>query len=208
MDFLTTWITNIILFILLAIVVEMLLPNSSMQKYAKMVIGLLLIAIIITPIFKLLSTDFEKLITTATESQQAEKFSLENSTELKKKEIQAAQHAYILEQMAVQLRAEVEEELMEQYKMEIKNIDIQLKQSEQPKLPQDLSSVSIEVAPSESDASRAIETVSRVEISTNSPHEEKEEWKKIRSYLASKWGITEERIVIEGEKGGAEEIER
>ena len=37
----------------------MLLPNSSMQKYTKMVTGLLLIAIILTPIFKLISKDFE-----------------------------------------------------------------------------------------------------------------------------------------------------
>ena len=37
MEFLTEWLTNIILFILMAIVIDMLLPNSSMQKYAKMV---------------------------------------------------------------------------------------------------------------------------------------------------------------------------
>ncbi|MCY8267765.1 stage III sporulation protein AF, partial [Bacillus haynesii] len=42
MEFLTEWLTNIILFILMAIVIDMLLPNSSMQKYAKMVISLLL----------------------------------------------------------------------------------------------------------------------------------------------------------------------
>ncbi|MDV2687064.1 stage III sporulation protein AF, partial [Alkalihalophilus lindianensis] len=52
MDFLIEWVTNIILFILLATVIDMLLPNSSMQKYTKMVMGLLLIAIILTPIFK------------------------------------------------------------------------------------------------------------------------------------------------------------
>ncbi len=40
MDFLKEWVTNIILFILLATVIDMLLPNSSMQKYTKMVTGL------------------------------------------------------------------------------------------------------------------------------------------------------------------------
>ncbi|MEN2451142.1 stage III sporulation protein AF, partial [Bacillus sp. JR_15] len=34
MSFLTEWITSIILFILFAIVIDLLLPNSSMQKYA------------------------------------------------------------------------------------------------------------------------------------------------------------------------------
>ena len=44
---------------------------------------------------------------------------VENLTELKKKEIQAVQNAYILKQMAVNMRTGVEEELMKQYKMEI-----------------------------------------------------------------------------------------
>lgn len=35
MSFLTEWLTTIVLFILFAIVIDMLLPSSSMQKYAK-----------------------------------------------------------------------------------------------------------------------------------------------------------------------------
>ena len=44
---------------------------------------------------------------------------MKNLIELKKKEIQASQHAYILEEMAVQLKKDVKEELMEQYGLEI-----------------------------------------------------------------------------------------
>ena len=58
MSFLSSWISNIIIFILLATVIDMLLPSSSLQKYTKMVIGLLLIAIIITPILKFVSNEF------------------------------------------------------------------------------------------------------------------------------------------------------
>ncbi len=62
MSFLTSWISNIIIFILLATVIDMLLPSSSLQKYTKMVIGLLLIAIIITPILSLFQTNFDQII--------------------------------------------------------------------------------------------------------------------------------------------------
>ena len=58
MEFIKEWVTNIIIFILFATVIDMLLPNSKFQKYTKMVIGLLLIAIIFTPIFKLFHTRF------------------------------------------------------------------------------------------------------------------------------------------------------
>jgi len=93
MDFLKEWVTNIILFILLATVIDMLLPNSSMQKYAKMVTGLLLIAIILTPIFKLISKDFETAMASIPSFQGNEEKNMENLIELKKKEIQASNDA-------------------------------------------------------------------------------------------------------------------
>ena len=63
MEFIKEWVTNIILFILFATVIDMVLPNSKFQKYTKMVAGLLLIAIILTPIFKLFTYDFEETMT-------------------------------------------------------------------------------------------------------------------------------------------------
>ncbi|MCJ2389064.1 stage III sporulation protein AF, partial [Limosilactobacillus fermentum] len=56
------WVSNIIVFVLLATVIDMLLPTSALQKYAKMVIGLLLIAIIITPILGLFNKDFDEIL--------------------------------------------------------------------------------------------------------------------------------------------------
>src|SRR6478672_5128226 len=120
MSFLASWISNIIIFILIATVIDMLLPSSSFQKYTKMVIGLLLIAIIITPILRLFHTNFDQLLASATvQFKEGDENKLGNLTESKKKEIQAAQSAYILEQMAVQLKAGVEEELMKKYQLKI-----------------------------------------------------------------------------------------
>ena len=105
MSFLTTWVTNIIVFILFAVVLDMLLPNSSMQKYTKLVIGLLLTAIFLTPILSLFKQDFasdiqQKIMSNGVWGGQT----MENSLETKKKEIEETQQAYILEQMAVQHR--------------------------------------------------------------------------------------------------------
>lgn len=49
---------------------------------------------------------------------------------MKKKEIQATQGAYILKQMAVDLKADVEEELMKDYNMKISAIDVAVKNEE------------------------------------------------------------------------------
>ena len=129
MDFLTGWIANIIMFILLAIIVDMLLPNTNLQRYVKMVIGLLLIVIILSPILKIFSHDFEDIVATATPSTSSKQKNIENLIEMKKKEIQASNRAYILEEMAVQMKEEVQEDMMNQFNMEVSHVSIEIDKS-------------------------------------------------------------------------------
>ena len=145
MEFLIEWVTNIILFILLATVIDMLLPNTSLQKYTKMVTGLLLIAIILTPIFKLISKDFETVMAQIPTFQDSGEKNMENLIELQKKEIQASNHAYILETMAVQLEKGVEEELMEQFGLKIANIKLTTKDDSQESVPENLEMVTVQL---------------------------------------------------------------
>lgn len=85
MHFLTEWIMNIIVFILLAMIVDMLLPSSAMKKYTKLVTGLLLIAIILTPVLKIFSQDFDSLMAQVSAKSIVNKSKVENLIDLKKK---------------------------------------------------------------------------------------------------------------------------
>lgn len=85
MSFLTEWLTNIILFILLAIIIDMLLPNSSMQKYAKMVISLLLIVVILNPIFSLFRADPDVIFEQLTKNGQVQSEEIKNQLNSEKK---------------------------------------------------------------------------------------------------------------------------
>ncbi|MGE8078067.1 stage III sporulation protein AF [Peribacillus loiseleuriae] len=203
MEFITSWVTNIIVFVLLATVIDMLLPNSAMQKYAKMVIGLLLIAVIISPILKLFQTDFDDLLKIATSSiDEKTNHQVENLTELKKKEIQAVQGAYILKQMAVEMRTGVEEELMDQYKMEIQSLNLEVKNKDQPSLPDDLQKISI-VLQKTKDQAASVEVVAKVDINTKqSSQKSSSDLDHIRAFLAAKWAVDEEIIEFAGERGG------
>ncbi|MEH6946097.1 stage III sporulation protein AF [Peribacillus asahii] len=199
MDFLASWISNIIIFILLATVIDMLLPNSALQKYSKMVIGLLLIAVIITPILRLLHTNFDDVLASATiQFEQGEAQSLGNLTESKKKEIQAAQSAYILEQMAVQLQAEAEEELMEKYQMEIQDIQVTVKDEEKPE-PENLQHITISLSEVKED--ETIEAIAKVEIDTKRALvTDDARYADVKQFLANTWSIDEEMIQIAGER--------
>lgn len=50
MEWLKEWLQNIIVIVLLATFADLLLPNSNLQKYSKMVLGLLIVFTILTPI--------------------------------------------------------------------------------------------------------------------------------------------------------------
>ncbi|PLS01706.1 stage III sporulation protein AF [Neobacillus cucumis] len=205
MDFLKEWVTNIILFILLATVIDMLLPNSSMQKYTKMVTGLLLIAIILTPIFKLISKDFETTMSSIPSYQVPGEKNMKNSIDLKKKEIQASQHAYILEEMAVQLKKDVKEELMNQYGLEIDKIDLAVNEESDKAFPENLQKVTVLLKQPENGV-KTVEAIKPVEINTEKPlssNGSKEETEKIASFLSKKWNVSEKTVEVSIE-GGSE----
>lgn len=52
------WIINICTAIFFITAVEMLLPDDSLKKYAKFVLGLILITVVISPIIKFINRDF------------------------------------------------------------------------------------------------------------------------------------------------------
>ncbi|TDL77124.1 stage III sporulation protein AF [Rhodococcus qingshengii] len=203
MEFLIEWVTNIILFILLATVIDMLLPNTSMQKYTKMVTGLLLIAIILTPIFKLISKDFETAMAQIPSFQGPGEKNMENLIELQKKEIQASNHAYILETMAVQLEKGVEEELMEQFGLEIAKIELTTKDDSQESFPENLEMVTVRLKQPETKVT-TVEAVQPVSIDTETPlpsKDQTEESEKVAAFLSQQWNVTEKVIEVSVEGG-------
>jgi len=58
-ELLKVWVTNITIAIFFITAVEMILPDNSMKKYAKFVLGLMLIVVIINPIMKIFDKDFD-----------------------------------------------------------------------------------------------------------------------------------------------------
>ena len=59
------WLTGICTAVFFIIAVEMILPENSMKKYCKFVLGLILITVFINPIIKVFNRDFN--ITSYTE---------------------------------------------------------------------------------------------------------------------------------------------
>jgi stage III sporulation protein AF len=206
MAFLTEWITNIIVFVLLATVIDMLLPSSNMQKYVKIVTGLLLITIILTPLLKLMTADVDAVVNSFRLNGASQNNSVENLIEMKKKEIQASQRAYILEQMAVQMKQQAEKELMEKSGKVIEKVSIAATDLEN--IPDSITEVTVYLSVKEE--KDAIEAVRNVEIDTgDKTRTEKtdENVSLVTSLLAKEWNLSPEKIIIaEGGTGNENEL--
>ena len=209
MEFIKEWVTNIILFVLFATMIDMLLPSSKFQKYTKMVTGLLLIAIILTPIFNLLTQDFEDTMTGISNLEISSGNQINNSIDLQKNEIQASQDAYILKQMAVQLKEDANEELMDQYGLAIINIDLVVDAENQQPFPENLKKVVLQLEQTKL-AEEAVVVVKSVEISTQQPlpmQKENEDYDKVKQLLSKKWDVEEKVIELQIEGGARESNE-
>jgi stage III sporulation protein AF len=204
-EFLSDWVMNIILFILLATIIDMLLPNSGMKKYVKMVTGLLLIVIILDPLFKLVSLDFEQTLSTFHLQPENEEKNIENLIEMKKTEIQASNRAYILEQMAVQMKTEVEEELVEKYDVRVEQVLLSIKEESKEELShEDISSIEVILSEQQEEEKDSIPVVKPIEIDTSKQlqlEDPKRDVTKIISFLATEWEIDTEIIGVSVEGG-------
>lgn len=59
MAWLSGWLKELISLVLLATFAELLLPSQTMQKYARTVIGLLLVMVLLTPLFKVFQGNWD-----------------------------------------------------------------------------------------------------------------------------------------------------
>src|SRR5699024_12131125 len=99
---------------------------------------------------------------------------IENLTKKKKKEIQASQDAYILEEMAVQLKTLAEDPLLENYQAVITNIDFEFS-IEEKNTYEDLEEVIVYLQESEGEEGTVEAVEGVVLVMEESGHKDKEE---------------------------------
>ncbi|WP_261129398.1 stage III sporulation protein AF [Bacillus sp. Marseille-Q3570] len=202
MSFIYEWVTNIILIILLATILELLLPSNAFQKYVKVVIGLLLIIAILNPMIKMFSIDLNKELASFVNKEAFMKDGeMKNLIENKKSEIQASQDAYILEQMAVLLHQKVEDKLAEQYQKRLKDVVLQEKTQNGTEESQWIIHATLENQSTDEDAIEAIQEVT-IDTSTQiEPAEESADMKEIKAFLSKEWEVSPDQIVLVEEGG-------
>jgi stage III sporulation protein AF len=203
MSFLTEWITNIILLVLLASVIELLLPGNQFQNYVKMVIGLLILMAMLSPVLKIVKTDFNEVFEHLDLPAAATEGELKKSIEKNKSEIEEKQRAYILEQMAVQMKKQVQEELEKTYGIVIHDLQVQMDFQRGTFKPEDITNARVVLARSTEKGN--VSAVEEVEVHVSDQGSEdlavnQAVLDRITHFLASRWQLDKQqlKIVMEG----------
>ena len=207
MEAIIEWIRNLVVFILFATIVDMLIPSSALGKYVRFVIGLLLLILLINPLFAFLKIPLGETLSQQFFSK-LDETNIQNHLEAKKKtEIQAKHHAYILEQMAVQLKKQVNPELKEQFQVEMTTGTIDADVSDTNELLA-INHLQVRVQDIKGEDATYISPVAEIQIGqfeaemTQNESDTAKKLAAIQAYFAEKLAIDLEKIEIikEGEK--------
>lgn len=206
MNLLVQWVTQILIFLLLATIIDLLIPNTSMKKYIKLVVGLIFLLIFLQPLFYLVTVDGTKtmenfIVQQLTQSE--EHTTLENSLNIQKKEIQASQRAYILEQTENYLVHLANDSMQDHFQLSISDIQLTfLKEGTEDY--ENLEKIEVYLTELKNEKG-AVDEVDEVVINMNENEKSSEKLQhedKIKSLLANVWEVSPDLITL-NLKGGA-----
>ncbi|WP_047984165.1 stage III sporulation protein AF [Ornithinibacillus californiensis] len=209
MDLLINWVAQIIIFILLATIIDLLVPTGGMKKYIKFVIGLILILIFLQPIFYLFKVDIQQAVErsfTSLVEDDSKSSKVENLIEIQKSEIESSTSAYILEQMAVQLKDIAKAPLLDNYQAEIRHLDFKFYEGATITY-EGLEEVIVYLGESVA-GEGAVNAVEDVVINTGEQTDKTEEevdvdLQGIESMLRETWELTDKELTVRWEGGAS-----
>jgi len=206
MSLLTEWVTQIVVFIFIGTILDLIIPNQSMKRYVHIVVGLTLLLILIKPILFVFQEHIPSAISkieTAIEKQDMSSLVTEKDLDFKKDEIHEQQDAYIWNEVSSQLIYEANKRLEEEG-IAISVTDIQFETKNESTLTVDNVDKLI-VSLSQTDSTdNKIESVEPIVIGKEGKNDTSVEFPnedKVKKELAQLWGIEGNKIEYIWEEG-------
>lgn len=205
LEWLSEWIKQIILIVLVATFVDLLLPNQSFDRYVKLVLGLLIIMAILTPILQLLNQDIDFTASRLLELEQpvATLDSLQ-TIHAKSKQLQAQQLQQIQQTWEQKMEQLLAEDLQQQFSLQ--NVKVKVKaRIQEERTPQILAiEVQAEKGPQQqqkaSQQPSSIQPVEAIEVEMGKKQANKQQDHKlseqIKKYIQQNWKIKEDQVDV------------
>ncbi|MDA3131132.1 stage III sporulation protein AF [Aliibacillus thermotolerans] len=190
MEWLGEWMSQLIIFLIAAFLIEILLPSSSFRTYVRLVLSFILMLLIIEPILSFMN------VPNQLEKEGIALFSylpvsMEEEINAHKTEIEAGQDAYISNQVAKQMQAQVEETIVSRWGWEIEDIQVTYDEEEIEDVKEWVITLSLtEIADDH------ITQPIRVELAEENDSERENQKREIIKYLEKEWQVDSTQLQI------------
>lgn len=210
MEWLSEWIKQIVLLVLIATFIDLLLPNQSFDRYVKLVLGLLIIMAILTPILQLINQDIDFTSWKGWKTDQAV-YSVDSiqTIQEKSRKLQEYQTKQIQKQWEQNMEKRIKEELTKQFALH--HINVLVKTSVIEGKTPHIQSIDVQAQTGEnrkknqSNMPSSIEPIDSIQVEL---HEHKEEeskghplTEKIKKYIINHWNLQSEQVKVKVETG-------
>lgn len=206
MSILTDWVTQIIVFIFIGTLLELVIPNHSMKRYVHIVVGLTLLLILVKPILFAFSVHIPSTIEkieNALDKQDMHLLSTENELNTQKKEIHTQQDAYIWNEITSQLIYEANT-MLEEESILISVTDIQFEARDETDLTMETIEKMVVTLSNEQAGDQEVEVVEPIIIGQETNNNKTVKFpqeNKVKKKLTQLWGIEEDKIEYIWEEG-------
>lgn len=199
------WLKQIVLLVLIATFIDLLLPNDRLERYVKLVMGLLIIMAMLSPVFQLLSGDldlrsFAFLTSDPVMSKEASIEEIQKQGETLKQQ----QQEWIRQEAEQKTGESLKNELTGRFQAEVEKAEVKLKMSGDE---QEIESVMVVLrlgSSTEPGMSRHIEPVDIKVDEKDASLQDKDLDRRrknlqldVMHYIERNWNIPKERIHVE-----------
>ena len=204
MNFLNTWLQGIIVCVIIATIIELILPSGSTKKYIKVVLGMFIVFNIITPVInKITKNNFEisSIINMDEYSKKMKTYETSSQNQVSSNANEQTIKQIYISKLEKDIKNKLKEknytvskikiEINENEEYSIKQINLLVQKDEEETEEKQANAIEIE----------NIETIN-IQVNENIIPEQKEEnisvneISKIKQYLASEYQINEKQINI------------
>jgi len=126
LDWLNLWLKKIILLVLLAAFLDLILPNTSMQRYVKMVMGLILLLTILTPVFSIFNLSQDELALKLSRYQEDFQNATKADWQPLAKKLMGQQTQQVTSYLKEQIESAIRLQVKETYGKEPAAVDVQI----------------------------------------------------------------------------------
>ncbi|MBN2909860.1 stage III sporulation protein AF [Polycladomyces sp. WAk] len=214
-ELISDWLRQIVLLVLIATFIDLLLPNHSMDRYVKLVMGLLIILAILSPVFSLIRKDWDvSALAFRNGGTDVQDMTSLESIRQRGETLSRTQDRLIKEQAEDQMAQSIRREVENRFHVTVTSVHVQAAPPADNR-PPGVSLVSLVVIPEDPGSREGrtsvapVKEVGPVEIDTMKQEPVKQEgagnealYRRIRTYLEETWHLRPGQIRVSVEQAG------